>query len=406
MRHKQSIRILVLMMLSFQLKAQDPIKELADKVAGEYLHENRQVGSLVIGLFDNGRERIFYYGETEKDNNRKPVSNNLYELGNLSETFTCILFADRTIKGRMYIDDKLQKYLPVDVPSPVYHPVVCRPVEKIDDTGIGMGEPGIQANFTPFACYPDTNFQPQPILLCYLGTHTSGLPDLPDNLRSKNKANPFSEYSTEDMYDFLRRFKPDHQVGFDYKHSSLGMALLGKTISIAMNLPYEQVLKECILDSLGMDDTGVYLSTEQYQRLVTGYNTKGNKVDYWSADVFAPAIGLHSTPFDMMRFLRNNISGQKNYFTDLLDFTHNSRLSAGDFLTSNREIGLGWKITTSLEDVPGNLVFNSGHTGGFACYVGFVEVSHTGVFVLSSVSKSVDGLAEQLIVSMQKNKLK
>ncbi len=384
---------------------QDPVKTLADNLANSYLKENHNTGSMVIGLYDNGTERIYYYGETEKGNNQKPDSNSLYEIGNISETFTSILFADRTWKGVMHIDDKLQDYLPIDVPAIVYQPVVCRPVEQKEAPDYGNREGKFGVVFTPYVCTPDTTYKAQPIILCYLASHTSGLPDFPDNLHSKNKSNPYSNYNTENLYEFLRKFQLENQIGFDYKYSHLGIAILGKTVSLKMKMPFEQALKEFILDSLKMNDTRISWNDQELKRRVSGYNQKGIKAEYWSADVFAPVIGLHSSPSDMMKFLQSNISIKKNYYVDLLDYTHNPRIKPGKLLDDDIEIALGWKIST-LKSSENKIVWQDGTTGGFASFIGFDETTHKGAFILSSTSKKVEGMGKQILELMEREKLK
>lgn len=376
--------------------SQDAVKSLADNLAGSYLKENKNTGSIVIGLYENGQERIFYYGETEKGNNTLPDSSSIYELGNITETFTSLLFADRTWKGVMRIDDKLQDYLPIDVPAIIYQPVVCRPIDRQTEPESINREGKFGVKFTPYTCTPDSTFRPQPVLLCYLGTHTSGLPYLPDNLHSKNKSNPYSDYSTNDLYDYLRKFELEKEIGFDYKYSPLGIALLGKTIEIKQKMPFEIVLKSFILDSLKMQSTTIILDDNQKKRRVTGYNMKGSKAEFWNSDVFAPVFGLHSTPGDMMIFLRSNISIKKNYYNDLLDYTHNPRIQPGSLFSNDMEIALGWKIIPLQGDAR-KVVFQNGATGGFASFIGFEETTHKGVFILASTQKNVESIGRQLV---------
>ena len=66
------------------------------------------------------------------------------------------------------------------------------------------------------------------------------------------------------------------------------------------------------------------------------------------------------------------------------------------------EIALGWKIN-SVNDQGMKMVWQSGMTNGFAAFVGFVETSHFGVFVLSSKAKSTDILGRELIKQIVAN---
>ncbi len=398
---KVKISILIFLFLSLiRTGVYSQAESIADSVAKIYLKD--QPGSMIIGINDNGKESIFYYGETEKGNKKKPDANTIYEIGNITETFTCILFADLTIKGIMHIDDPLQKYLPVDVPSPVYQPLICKPVESFESPAyVNPEDITMRVRLTPYACSPDSTFKPQPILLCYLATHTSGMPDLPSNFYSRDKANPFVDYSTEDLYTFLRQFRPEKPIGFEYRHSDLGIAILGNVITRKLNLDYQQILNKTLLDTVNMNDTRVILSPEQQRRLLSGYNEKGNRAKNYSYNFFVPSGALHSTASDMMKFLSLNISKKKNYFVNLLDYTHNTRIQPGGVFSKDLEIGLGWKINPGNEESE-RIVWQSGLTGGFSSYIGFDEISHAGVIILSSVSKSTDQIGENILRELNK----
>lgn len=380
------------------LFAQDPVKNLVDKLAGSYLENGN--GALVIGVKANGVSRIYYYGKKAIDKNVLPDSSDIFEIGGITETFTNIVLADKAIKGEVSIDGRLQDYLDENVPAVVYQPFICKPVDLGADPDYNSGDDYLRVKFKPIMCLPDSSYEPQPVLLCYLASHTSGMPDLPNNLHSKIDDQPLAEYSKDDLYKFLKEYHIENPVGFDYNHSQLGIALLGQAISVRMKKDFETILKECILDSLEMSSSAISLSTEQQVRLLQGHNKKGSKAAPTSYKAFAPVLGLHSTPFDMMKFLSANISINKNHISNVLDYTHNPRLKAR--ANDDTEIALGWKIN-SVSKEGDRMVWQSGMTNGFAAFVGFVETNHFGVFVLSSKAKSTDILGKELIKQIVAN---
>lgn len=383
--------------------SQNTIKSECNRLAAAYLKNSP--GALTIGICDKGSKQIFYYGETEKSNNTLPDSNSIFEIGTLTEAFTCILFADRTLKGIMHIDDKLQDYLPVSVPSPIYQPVVCKPVDDSKDYYSYPDDKNMRIKIKPYLCTPDTTFQPQPIILCYLASHTSGLPNLPFNFSSKNKMNPYADYTSENLYKFLNNYELDKSIGFHYSYSEIGIALLGLAISRKMNKDYDSILIKNFLDTMKMNDTRIHLSINQNKRLLQGYSENGLKTVPWTADVFASVVGLKTTPSDMMKFISQNISVEKNYLTNLLNYTHNSRLKPGGLFDENLEIAMGWKIIP-LGIESQKIVMQSGMTGGFAAFAGFVETSHTAVFVLSSVSRDVNEIGVDVLKTIELNSMK
>jgi hypothetical protein len=111
---------------------------------------------------------------------------------------------------------------------------------------------------------------------------------------------------------------------------------------------------------------------------------------------------LHSTATDLMKFLNWNLSMNKNYFTNLLDYTHNPRLKPD--MNSEKEIAMGWQISP-LKESDGNVVSQTGLTSGFSTYIGFVETSHTGVFILCSGHAEIENSGKQILELLQKIKL-
>jgi len=391
---KKIILLSILMPFAMQLQAQDAIKPAADSLANLFL--KNYTGSIVIGIHDNGREKIFYYG-----NDQMPDSNSHFELGEISESFTTALFAGMIVKGIVHEDDPLQKFLPVDIPSPVYQRVICRrPVEIPSNTGMGKDELH-PISFTPFICLPDPSSKPQPILLCYLGTHTSGLPDKPFNLE-KNKSNPFSDYTQEDLYTFLKEYHIPEPIGFDYQHSHLGIALLGKALCLKEKMSFDSLLAQNILIPLHMRNTWTNTGTKEKTLLLTGHSANRQNAEHWTSDIFAPAAGICSTPADLMRFLAANIKKKKDLISNVLDFTHNPRMSPER--KSAPEIALGWKISPFEKDK--KIVWQEGITGGFSSYIGFSETDHFGVFVLSSVSVNVSDIGTVMLNKLAEERLK
>ncbi|HKR06653.1 MAG TPA: serine hydrolase [Bacteroidia bacterium] len=377
------------------VNAQNSFQPFVDSLAKTYLEEYS--GALVIGIHDNGKEKIFYYG-----NNQKPDSNSIFELGGITETFTSVLLADMSVKGDVKMDEKLQDFLPVTVPAPVYQKIICeKAADPSQDRQKGEHD-NLRINFTPFVCFPDPSSKPQFIILCDLATHTTGLPEYPYNLKNYKNV-PFANYKKEDLYDFIKEYRFDKPLGYDYKHSYVGVAFLGHALALKTKTEFDTLITERIFTSLQMSDTRIHLSQKQQKRLLSGYDRYGNKIPNWNYDVLAPAGGMHSTINDMMKFLRANISSKKDSLSNILDYTHNARLKLGG-KRKDTEISLGWKINSLGADEK-RVVWQEGSTGGFSSYIGFVETNHTGVVILSSVSKNVNSISVEILKKLAREKL-
>jgi CubicO group peptidase (beta-lactamase class C family) len=241
----------------------------------------------------------------------------------------------------------------------------------------------------------------QPILLCFLSTHTSGLPDKPTNLKSDN-ANPFAEYSKEDLYEFLRIYTIPKNIGYDFRYSSLGIALLGHAMELAAKRKYEDLIIDSVCGKMQMNETRISLSGDQKSRFLNGHKSNGDLAQHWTFDVLAPSGALHSTIRDMMKFLSANTGTSPSLLKDVLDYTHNPRINFHDKEHGEASIGLSWMIQPiGIEER--NYVWQSGLTGGFASFIGFVETSKNGIVVLSNSAVEVDKLGEEILRKIEES---
>ena len=84
----------------------------------------------------------------------------------------------------------------------------------------------------PIAKYvPSTAKIPQrdgrQITLVDLATHASGLPRMPANFNPKDPANPYANYTEDQLYTFLSSYELPRDIGVKFVYSNLGFGLLG-----------------------------------------------------------------------------------------------------------------------------------------------------------------------------------
>ena len=106
----------------------------------------------------------------------------------MTKAFTSLLLADMAQRGEVALTDPVSRYLPAGV--------------KVPERG------------------------GRSIQLQDLATHTSGLPRLPPNLRPKDAANPYADYTVPHLYEFLSRYSLKRDIGSRYEYSNLGGGLL------------------------------------------------------------------------------------------------------------------------------------------------------------------------------------
>src|SRR4029453_3090616 len=135
-----------------------------------------------------------------------------------------------------------------------------------------------------------------------LATHTSGLPRLPSPFTPKNPANPYADYSVEDLYRFLSSHELRRDIGSQYEYSNLGGGLLGHVLARRAGMDYEALVRARITGPLGMNDTRIVLTPEMRGRLAAGHNAALKPVPNWDLPTLAGAGALRSTVNDLLKF--------------------------------------------------------------------------------------------------------
>jgi len=297
--------------------------------------------SVVVGLVDEGGTRVFGYGKTAAGaGGSTPDGDTVYEIGSASKVFTSLLLADMVSRGEVKLDDPVQKYLPAGVKVPK------------------KGE--------------------QPITLAHLASHTSGLPRMPDNMKPKNPANPYADYTAKQLYDFLSHCEPEREAGEGFEYSNLGAALLGQVLARRAGKSYEALVVERICNPLKMNDTRTTLTPSMKKRLAPGHAVGGKAAPNWDLGVFAGAGGLRSTANDMVKFLAANIrpegAGELAEAIKLAQVTRGRADAAND-------IALGWHVQAKDK-----LVWHNGQTGGYHSFLGVLPARGVGVVLLTNTA--------------------
>ena len=320
---------------------------IADRIAAK-----RGMG-LVVAVLEKGKEPRIHTAGVSGIAGLPLDGNTVFEIGSVTKVFTGALLADMAARGEVRLDDPVSKYLPKTVRVPSRN--------------------GRQ------------------ITLLDLATQTSGLPRLPGNLRPADAANPYADYGAELLYQFLSSYTLPRNVGEKYEYSNLGVGLLGHVLSLRGGKSYGQLVKERILDPLGMHDTSVELWPSMKPRMAQGFNAYGTPVRTWDFSVLAGAGALRSTANDMLRFLAANLDSGSNLTAMALAEARLSRRAAD---RPGNRIGLGWHIV----DVFGTtLTWHNGGTGGFRTFIGMDEAKRRGVIVLSNSTISPDDIAFHLL---------
>jgi len=307
---------------------------------------------IVVGIIDEKGTRIISYGHLKSGGDAIVDGDSVFEIGSVTKVFTTELLADMVAKGEVKLDDPVAKYLLATVKVPTYN--------------------GRQ------------------ITLQDLATQSSGLPRLPDNLVPADGANPYADYTVEQLYTFLSGYTLTRDIGAQYEYSNLGMGLLGHALALKAGTNYEALVTQRLCRPLGMTNTSITLSAAAKKRLAIGHNKVGLAVSNWDIPTLAGAGALRSTVNDMLKFVAANLTLSN---TDLKAAMESAQSPRRD-VSKGMKLGLGWHIATSYG---AELVWHNGATGGYHSFIGFDKKRQRGVVVLSNSENSIDDLGFHLL---------
>ena len=180
---------------------------------GEWVDVGRDSVGYVALLRDADGPRLVAYGTPGNSKSRPLDGDTVFEIGSITKVFTALLLADMVAHGEVELTDPVEKYLPAE------------------------GRPKA--------------FDHKSISLLDLATYTSGLPRLPTNFSPRDKANPYADYTVEQLYEFLSEYTPEYYPGSHYEYANLGFGLLGHVLALRAGRDYEELVTSRICQPLG-----------------------------------------------------------------------------------------------------------------------------------------------------------
>lgn len=302
--------------------------------------------SISIGILDQDGTMTFYnYGHKEGPKSAAPDSTTRYEIGSITKTFTASL---------------LESYLAESLDTPVntWFP-------EISNEAL--------AQFT----------------LREIRNHKSGLPRLSPLFSPSNWADPFADYSAEQLQLELSKLSLDSTKNWQY--SNLGYTILGAILEQKLNAPYKEIMPE-FLARIGMQHSLVSHTSNNGQNMAEPSNC-GTRFSNWHLEGPSGfAGGIISCTADMLKYLE---------FLKLNNSLFNKNFSDA-FIETPIKVGKEWKLSYlngwfNLKADSADILFHNGGTGGYISFLGYNKNSHTGVVILSNGSKSVDDLGLQIL---------
>ncbi len=326
------------------------------RILVQRIDEQHQARGIVVGLVDASGRRVVSYGVRDQGDNRPLDGRSMFELGSMTKVFTSLILADMAEHREVRLDDPVAKYLPA--------------ASKVPERG------GKQ------------------ITLIDLATHTSGLPRLAANMSPKDLANPYADYTDQQLLQFLAGYQLPRDIGAQYEYSNLGGGLLGYALSRRTGMGYEALVKQRITRPLNMRSTSITLTPDQKARLEKGHDASLRPVANWDfQDATAGAGALRSDADDILTLLEAEIGFGSKALAPAMQDQLKPRRPTG---IPNTEIALAWHITTTPK---GPIVWHNGGTGGYRTIMAFDPKARVGVVVLADTETlaGVDDIAFHIL---------
>lgn len=306
---------------------------------------------IVVGVITSDGVSYYSYGVKSLETKEPVDENTVFEIGSISKTFTGILLADMVEKGELNLNTPLQQLLPKGVTAPTRN-----------------GES---------------------IRLYHLSNHTSSLPRMPDNFTPVNPANPYVDYTEEQLYAFLNGYELTRDIGSKNEYSNYAQGLLGLVLANKKQMTYEELIIKTITKPLMLENTRIAFTSKMKENLALGHSA-GLEVENWDIPTLAGAGAIRSTTVDMLNYLAANMGLKKSNLYSAMQLSHkNSRIEG-----SNPMIGLGWRILLRDEL---EIVWHNGGTGGYRAFAGFINGGDKGVVVLTNSNVDADDIGFHLL---------
>lgn len=350
---------LVLMSISFALgqepsgKITLPVLKPVDAAMQRFVDEGQVSGAVTLVASGGKVVHLGAVGLADIDSGKEMLTHKMFSIASMTKPVTATAVMILQDEGKLNIDDKISKYLPV------YKNV------KLQDGSA-----------------PDREITIRDAI-----THTSGL-----------AGNQIFDSSLKDSVDELATRSLRFQPGTKWQYSP-GLNVVGRVVEVVAGKPFEEFVQQRIFDPLKMTNTSFFPNEKQQARIAGLYRMDGqNKtlaeidnriVDPSNVKAPNPSGGLFSTARDMFRFYQMILSGGQLRRGDRIvseqAVKEMTQPQTGDLVTGftpGNCWGLGWCIVREPQGVTESLSSGTfGHGGAFGTQ-GWVDPETQTIYVL------------------------
>ncbi len=320
-------------MASAQIPA-DVIKEIDQRI------KHGINPSIVVGVYDQGTMHFYTKGLQNKALSLQASEHSVYEIGSISKTFTALLLAQKVQTKAVNLEDAVQDFWP-----------------------------------QPFKLEDNNN---QAITFKQLSTHTSGLPRLPSNLSPFSK-DPYADYDRAALLVGINKAKPVN-AGETYAYSNFATGLLGETMAVIDQRPFNDLVKTNILEPLDLKQT--YMLLEEVPEAILAQGYMGNKPsNAWNFNALAGAGSIRSSIQDLVKYGVAHLNQPAGAMREAMDLATSTHYEQGRL-----RVGLGWHFN------PNGVLWHNGATAGFSSMLMIDPEQEKVVAAITNHNTSVDDI--------------
>lgn len=321
----------------------------ATDFTGTIMYLSSGVPGLIFGAVRNGETALAGFGETRDGSGKEPDENSIFRIASVSKVFCGNVLGSLVLDGTVGMTDPLQAHVGEAVTVPAKDGHTLRLIDLVGQTS------GLPREV------------PRP-------------PSPPED--------PFASNTREAQLAAIQNDPFIFPPGTAAFYSNFGYDLLGLAITNAGGKPYADLLKERLLDPLGMKDTTFNPPADAGDRLMQGHNFDGSPMPNVPTPVgIECAGGLHTTGADMLRFIQWNLDQNGDALRELRQITqaaHVYRDGLESILGMDDggqmgAMGLGWVIVFPEGNAP-LIMEKTGGLQGFFTYVAIAPTRGAGAF--------------------------
>jgi len=332
----------------------------ASRVADAWLALRRRVlqvpGVQAAVLFSDLLTLDTAHGWADVENEVRLSKRHLFRIASHSKTFTATAVMQLVETGRMRLDDTLGEHVPA-----VRDEVARVTVRELLSHGAGVIRDGANADYWVLGRpFPDADE------LRSMTVEGAGV--LPPNER--------------------------------FKYSNVGYALLGQVIEGVTGRPYGDVMKDQIIDRLGLQDTAPELDAGRLGDYAVGYSSlvyadRRVPIEHVDTKAMAPATGFGSTAADLVHYAAAHAYGDDRLLSDA-----SKRIAQREEWDVGGEdeghYGLGFEVLY-VDDR--RMV---GHGGGYPGHATKTMLDPLTGLAVSVLTNAIDGPAAELATGVVK----